>query len=259
MSVFNVRIAFFIATSFGLLLLFQNCQKIKVESIDLASTLGAEDSENGTAGAGTGGGADGGHLDDNLGLKGGHFDFDTASAVYDSNDGESDRHQHEYDNKYDIRYVDFFNILDREQTKITSRISPTQEFLITVANAESSPGVLLDINGVTISVVDYQKKVDEFIAGNAAALETFNLGTLKDFKVKFASDTISEQVLVPIYYKCPIENKPSASGQYRNGALVIQLHDKAAIKLDPKTRVAIKGGGLEWEAFLFWHRDSRCR
>ena len=255
MSKFKLRIAFFVVSSIGLLLFFQNCQKIRVESLDLASVAGAQESENAAAGAG----ADSTPLDDNLGLKAGHFDFDTASVVYDSNAGTSDRHQHEYDNKFDIRYIDFFNMLDREQTKITSRISPTQEFLITVANAESSPGVLLEINGVTISGVDYQKKVDAFIAGNAAALESFNLGTLNNFKVKFTSDTISEAVLVPIYYKCPIVNKPSSTGQYRNGAFIVQLHDKSAIKLDPVTRVAVKGGGLEWEAFLFWHRDNLCR
>ncbi len=254
---FKLRILFFVVISFGLILSFQNCQKVKIESLDLASATSGDDSENTAAGGTATGGA--GHLDDNLGLKAGHFDFDTASKVYDSNEGASDRHIHEYDNKYDVRYVDLFNILDKEQTKITSRLLPTQEFIITVANAESSPGVLLEINGTTISVVDYQKKVDAYINGNAAALESFNLGTLTNFVVKFSSDTISEQILVPTYYKCPIANKPSATGQYRNGALVIQLHDKATAKLDAKTRVAIKTGGLKWEAFLFWHRDSKCR
>lgn len=38
------------------------------------------------------------------------------------------------------------------------RVAPTQEFNITLANAESSPGVLLNINGTLIPVLEYQKK-----------------------------------------------------------------------------------------------------
>ncbi len=229
---------------------FQNCSPVKMTAIDEAAS---------TALGGEGDPTAADTSRDNLGLKGGHFDFDTSSQIYDFNEGETDRHIHEYDNKFDVRSVDLFNMLDRELTKIPANVRPTQEFIITVANAENSQGTLLNINGTLISVVEYQKKVDQYIAGNYSALQTYNLGTLKDFKIEFSSDTISEAILVPIYYKCPIANKPSATGQYRNGALVIELLDKSIAKLNAKTRVATKDGGLLWEAFIFWHRDSKCR
>lgn len=265
MLVINWRKLFLLFSIIFVILPFQNCSKVQLSATD--------NGDNASLGQ-NGDGEDGGeHSDanDNLGLKGGHFDFDTASSVYDANEGKTDRHTHEYDNQFDIRYIDLFNILNSNMstssfvslndrhTKIVDRISPTQEFVITVANAENSKGVILNINGTRISSVDYQNKVDQFLSGDVNALETFTLATLNQFQIEFNSDTISENVLVPIHYACPVQNKLSSSGQYRNGAFIIQIHDKSKVKLDAKMRVATKDGGLRWEAFMFWHRDKNCR
>jgi hypothetical protein len=188
------------------------------------------------------------------GISGGHFDFDTSHMVYLASKGTTDHHVHEYDDKYKTTQVDFFNMIDNAFTELSSVISANQNFVITVANAELSPGAMLEINGAIISAVDYQKKVDAFLAGQA--LSQYSLGSLSSFKVKFNRDVLSQNGLVPTQTGCVRGNDLTANGKYRNGALTIQLHDASKVKLDSKTRVASADGGLLWEATVFWHKDG---
>ncbi len=187
------------------------------------------------------------------GLSGGHFDLDTSHLVYLENKGTTDHHVHEYDDKYQTLQVDFLNMADGF-TKLSDVIGANQSFIITVANAELSPGATLEINGSTYSAGDFQKKVDAFL--NGQALPQLSLAALTSFKVKFNRDVLSRNGLVPTQTNCVRSNNLGPNGEYRNGALTIQVHDAARVKLDAKTRVATADGGLLWEATVFWHKDG---
>lgn len=191
-----------------------------------------------------------------LGLKGGHFDLDTSSQVYQFNQGSTDRHIHEYDDKYNVTKVDFFNLLDSKLTQVSDRVAAGQTFYIIVGNAALSPGAILEVNGIDVGVVEYQNRVSRFMAGDVAALQQFSLASLQSFRLKFAKDDLGQGVLVPTQTNCVVNNKPSARNEYRNGALVVQILDSQKIGISPDTRTALPTGGLLWEASIFWHKDG---
>lgn len=191
------------------------------------------------------------------GISGGHFDLDTSHMVYAANKGTTDHHVHEYDDEYKTTQIDFFNLLDPKFTKLSDVINSSQNFVITIANAELSPGAMIEINGVLISAGDLKKKVDAFLAGQP--LTQYSIGganPLTSLKIKFSRDVLSQSGLVPTQTGCVRSNDLGANGQYRNGALTIQIHDAARFKLDAKTLAATPDGGLLWEATVFWHKDG---
>ncbi|HEX4923329.1 MAG TPA: hypothetical protein VFV50_04555 [Bdellovibrionales bacterium] len=189
------------------------------------------------------------------GLDGGHFDLDTSSRVYSFSQGRTDKHVHEYDDKYNVSFADFFNLNGDGFTKITDRVGATQAFYVIVANAQLSPGAVLEINGVDYPVVDYQNKI---LAGGLGP-RTFTLGgpnQLTSLKIKFRADALTTNGLIATQTSCVVSNDPGANGEYRNGALIVQILDAATAKLDTATKTAAVDGGLLWEATLFWHKSG---
>lgn len=194
-----------------------------------------------------------------VGLDGGHFDLDTASQVYPFYHGKTNHHEHEYDDKHDVKEVDFFNLLNGSFTEVSERIALAQEFVVIVANAELSPGVIIEINDESMLATEYQKRVRLFENGDTSALQTFSLYDLKNLKVKFSSINLMDNILVATSTKCVVSNVPGAHGEYRNGAFLIQILDKNLAKISSQYHSALPDGGLLWEATLFWHRDSQCQ
>ncbi len=68
-----------------------------------------------------------------------------------------------------------FNIDDTDGKGIEDQ---TLAFILTVANSEYSPGGILAINGVSISVVDYHTLLLRYLNGNLGEEETFSIYTL---------------------------------------------------------------------------------
>ncbi|MEQ1877490.1 MAG: hypothetical protein ABL958_12660 [Bdellovibrionia bacterium] len=191
------------------------------------------------------------------GLDGGHFDIDTSSQVYALGSGHTDHHVHEYDDKHNVNYVDFFNLLDAGFTKISSNIGPTESFIIIVANAQLSPGAIIEINGTSYPVVDYQKKVEDFRSGAASALTVFTLNSansLTSLKLKFKADALKSGGLIPTQTGCVVKNDPGINGEYRNGALIVQILNAANARIDATTKTAVSG--LLWESTVFWHKEG---
>lgn len=245
----------------GLLVLitaFQNCNGV-------GFSQGGRDSgsQNGTgtpAGSNDGGDAFGQLFQ---GLKGGHFDLDTSSAAYAPSAGQTDHHVHEYDDKYGVTYADYFNLLDAKFKNINEAVPVQSRFVLVIANAQLSPGGVVEINGQRLSVGDYQKKVDQYLAGQSSALTVFTLdgsaGTkLSSLKIGFSPDALMNNGLIGTETGCVVRNDPGKMGEYRNGALLIQAIDVALLKLDPATRAAQLNGGLLWESTIFWHWDGGC-
>ena len=195
------------------------------------------------------------------GLSGGHFDLDTSSQIYPLSAGRTDHHVHEYDDKFNVTYADFFRLLDSKFGNISEQVSPSARFVLIIANANLSPGGVLSINGQSQSVVEYQKKVAAFIGGNTAALNVFTLDgssgqKLSDLKIGFTPDALTNGGLIGTVTTCVVGNDPGAKGEYRNGALIIQAIDVSTLQLNASTGVA--AAGLLWESTIFWHWDKGC-
>lgn len=216
---------------------------------------------------------DDGDDDGGLGIRHAHFDVDTAHLVYNFNEGETDAHTHEYDEKYDTNIVDYFNIETGGKTGSSALHNifdpefgvPNNDelFYIIVGNAPLSQDVQLDINGTLISVLDYQAKVDAFMNGDMNALEVYSLGssqgatTLTSLKFVVGMDAATvENGLIPTETKTVRSNTPGPSGEYRDGALLVQAIDVDNMSLNTNLGVADGTADLYWESTIFWHNKD---
>ncbi|WP_141734970.1 hypothetical protein [Oligoflexus tunisiensis] len=190
------------------------------------------------------------------GVPGGHFDLDTATQTYAFNAGTTVKHVHEYDDKYNVTGVDFFNLLDANFVEPAEAISPDQTFKIIVANAQLSPGARLAINGQSFAATDWQKR------SQSGDLPLFSLsgvaGTQKLESLALTFDPqkpISAQ-LIPTVTDLVRKNAPGPGQTYRAGALTIQIIDAKTGQIDPTLGVARIGEtGMLWESTLFWHKN----
>ena len=222
----------------------------------------------------TGGEDDDDDDDDDLGIRNAHFDVDTATEVYNFNEGETDAHTHEYDEKFDTNIVDYFNIETGGKTGSSALHNVTDQdygvpnneelFYIIVANAQLSQDVQLEINGTKMPVLDYQAKVDAFINGESNALEVYTLGssqtatTLTSLKFIVGMDAASiDNGLIPTETKTVRSNTPGPNGEYRDGALIAQAIDTDSMLLNADLGVAASDAGLFWESTLFWHNKDK--
>lgn len=235
----------------ALVMLFQNCSNAQFTS----------DPNFDVTGSGSGSGISPSNelppppIDENdRGILGGHFDFDTATRFYDFNRGQTTNHVHEYDDKYDVTGIDFFNMRDRDFDSLSSSIAPSQEFIITVANAAFSPGALIEINGTQHPVQTYQSSQSL----TRYTLTATTVTRLSSLSLRFKANTFSANGLIATSTDCVRSNKPGPNGSYRNGALLVQIHDAASFRLDPATGAAAANGGLLWEGAVFWHKNQTC-
>lgn len=195
------------------------------------------------------------------GIKGGHFDLDTSTLIYPLSSGKTNHHVHEYDDKYNVTFADYFNLLDPKFDQINKTIAPDTRFVLIISNAQLSPGGVLSLNGQAQGVLDYQRKVADFMAGNGSALPVFTLSgiagqKLQDLKIGFPMNVLANGGLIGTDTSCVVKNNPGRLGEYRNGALIIQAVDADHFALDPVTKVATSG--LLWESTIFWHWDGGC-
>ncbi len=230
---------------------------------------------------------------DDPGLLGGHFDLDTASAIYPFGGGTTDAHVHQWDDKNDLTTIDYLDIAgDEELTEINHAalgIGPDDVFMLTVANNALSPGGVLEINGTSLTVGDYRGLVDRYLAGLLLPGETFPLYKLSaptateaangvielgSLKLSFDAFAILSGDLVPTSTGCVRANDPGALGEYRNGALLLQALDGNSVSggfvYDSETQRYVSGStaihsslgyatdGLLWESTVFWHWDGGC-
>ncbi|RMG23437.1 MAG: T9SS C-terminal target domain-containing protein [Bacteroidetes bacterium] len=216
------------------------------------------------------------HIDssDQTGLKGGHFDVDTYSAIAPVNNGETDGHVHEYDNKYDVVGVDYFNLRDSKLHNIDQDISKgSQKFKIIIANADLSPGGRLVINNTydpnDPSTYIPVKTYDDIPLDQLPVYSLDGVsGTTKLSKlgIYFEPEAIQNNQLIPTNTGDVKKNVPGLNGEWRNGALTIQAlavnnNGSDAFTTDAgKSAGGVQGvatSGLLWESTIFWHWDGK--
>jgi hypothetical protein len=230
------------------------------------------------------------------GLENGHFDYDTTDARRScpgstTCDGTA-KHTHEFDDDHNVTWANTFDGLGGHLTidgctedagakkkkkgkkggggggggKIGtcgdsySRTVPDGvPFKIVVVNADLSPGGWLTINGVETDVMDY----DDVPLGN---LPTYVLGgvspnVLNSLEVNFDVNAIANCELIPTNTGDVRSNTPGIFGEWRSGALTVQLVADNAIgtpgfSTGDHDAVINEDDGLLWEGTFFWHWDG---
>jgi len=232
---------------------------------------------------------------DDPGLLGGHFDLDTSRLIYPFSNGTTDGHVHEWDDKHDLTTINYFDLPDGQGNPLDEinvgggPIQPETLFMLTVANTDLSPGGVLEINGTSISVVNYRALENRYLTGTLAPSESFpvykrnkpsdseasnGVVQLLSLKLSFDAFAILSGDIIPTVTGCVRGNDQGALGEYRNGALMIQALDASDISggfvFDDATQRYIAGStqlhstlgyamdGLLWESTVFWHWDGPC-
>jgi hypothetical protein len=175
------------------------------------------------------------------GLIGGHMDVDTDSAVKgDGLGGKTDGHVHEYDDKFNRTYVDYYDIDPGDGGKLRNvtevGIEDDEKFIVLIANADLSTGGELTINNKVHHVVKYQRMLHKALAnwdGAGPLLDDdgdsliFSLDSIEasdgGLKSTFDSLAIIHGGLHPTQTGC-VNNGPNVTnGRWRNGSLIFQL------------------------------------
>ena len=192
------------------------------------------------------------------GLAGGHFDLDTSSSIYAFNDGVTDGHVHEWDDKNNLTVVNYLDLAGGGGNPLYEidhpaiGIAQNAVFIITVANSDLSPGGRLEINSTSITVTDYEKEFDKWVrksdmvdpvTGLALGLDKqasfprYMLGAptdaqkadgihqLTSLKMSFDTFALVNGQLLGTNTGCVKSNQPGFNGEYRNGALMVQALD----------------------------------
>ncbi len=180
------------------------------------------------------------------GILAGHIDVDTDTVLGDT----TNHHTHEYDDLYDLTYMDYFDLKDGGDllTDATVGIDPANQKLIAViSNADLSPGGVLTIGDKQWNVVEYQKMIQlklEAWDGVSALLD--NDGDSLDFtlnqvnsavggsgtvRISFDDQAIITGGLIPTQTDCVNDNSDLTNGRWRNGALTLHILDLASIEV----------------------------
>ncbi|MBT8087035.1 MAG: hypothetical protein KJO46_03330 [Gammaproteobacteria bacterium] len=186
--------------------------------------------------------------EEETGLLGGHIDVDTSSEIYDFDDGATDNHVHEWDNKHDSTVVNFFDLIDDGFANIDEAdMEPALSdhiFIVNVANAHLSPGGVIEINGVGVPVMEYRAKIKRYLNGNLGESESFprykltpptaaeaaaGIVQLTDMRMTFEKAGLLLGGVHPTATGCVKGNEIGQNGEYRNGALTIQALDATSV------------------------------
>lgn len=205
-------------------------------------------------------------LADEEGLPGGHFDVDTSSylATFPGS-GSTDVHIHEYDDKHDVTWYDAITPAGGSLHSVSDDVPIAQRFKILVINPHLSPRAQLVVNGETTPAVTW---ADTPIAALPVYSQNGAGGTIKldSLSVAFPSDSIVGGGLIPSVTACIRNNDPGAGGEWRNGALTVQLVPVDATGADGfTTNTGLSAGGVHGvssavlhEITVFWHWDHGC-
>ena len=207
-------------------------------------------------------------------LWGGHVDVDTSTSIAPVGSGDTDAHQHGYDDKLAVTGVDLLDMKDAKTSPLPDVLAKDQAFKLVIANADLSDGARLVINE-TYDDEDYTTwtKATAYDDTPIADLTVWSLdgvaGTTKLEKagVYFHALAIPLDQVHNSSTGCVKANDPGVAGEWRNGALTIQAlavdsDGNDAFKTDPSLSAGGVQGvatkGLLWEMTLFHHWDGAC-
>ena len=199
----------------------------------------------------------------------GHMDVDTSSRIYPYRRGNTDGHVHAYDKRYNTAGADFFNLQGGKLRNVTQNVTPGTKFKIITANGNLSPGARIVINNAyNPSNPGTYTNVTQYDNTPISGLPVYSLngvnGTtlLSSFGIYIDPATSNSGGLIQGNTGHVKNNTPGIYGEWRNGALTIQVvlvNDDGSDGFTVNTSFS-NGGlqgvattGLLWEATLFHH------
>lgn len=207
-----------------------------------------------------------------VGLGGGHIDVDTSSMLYPFRRGSTDGHVHAYDKKYNVTGASFFNFASSNLRNIQQVVPAGSKFKIIVSNPDLSSGGRLIINeAYDPSNPRSWNKVKTYSNTPVRDLPVYSLeglpGTtrLSEFGLYFDLTAISGGEIIPTSTGQVRSNVPGRLGEWRNGALTIQVVKVNADGSDAFTtnqayssggKQGVATSGLIWETTFFHHSKA---
>ncbi|MDF1862871.1 MAG: Ig-like domain-containing protein, partial [Verrucomicrobiales bacterium] len=201
------------------------------------------------------------------GIWGGHFDLDYDTSL----GGDTEGHHHAYDDDFDVLGVDYFNALGNKFSGVNDEVNTSQQFKIIVANGDLSPSARISINQIYdendpstyISVTDYDDIALEDLTvfslnGNGGTTQ------LTDLSIMFPVTAMAEAGFLPSQTGAVRGNTPGADGEWRNGAITLQLVEVNGGADNFTTDLSLSNGGVQgvatsglvYESTIFWHWDG---
>jgi hypothetical protein len=201
---------------------------------------------------------------EDLGLLDGHFDADTSAFLSPIDVGTTDGHIHEYDDVFAVAGVDFLAPLHPELQALPDLVEdPQLELVLVVINPDLSPDARLVLEGAYDPADPATwTPIGEYGDTPVQDLPTFTIGELDLLQVWFPTNAIPQGGLVGSETACVRNNTLGPQGEWRNGALTLQVADANRLQVDASLSVGGHGvavEGLLWEGLLFWHWDGTCR
>lgn len=215
------------------------------------------------------------------GIAGGHFDIDIhykASKTFGSQ-----KHQHEYDDRYNVVGMNFNNPSD-SAFAMSKALLPATEFKVLILNAYLNPASQLSLaNGPFVSIKSFQGQANASDANFINTLPTFTRSAIEPFIWRLPPDAFSSRDwwqdggavragLMPTQTSCvkpgPLVS-PGPEGSLYNGALTLQLVKREtpasalepnALNQDPRygwrVKASERANWLLAEYTVFWHHPS---
>ncbi len=206
------------------------------------------------------------------GLAGGHMDVDTSHLLYAFRRGSTDGHVHMYDKKYNVVGESFFAFKTPTLKNIPTIVQNSVKFKIIVSNADLSRGGRLVINKTYNSLdPSTYTLVTKYDDTAPSALPIYSLdglaGTtrLTQLGLYFDTSVIGSGGLIGTVTGAVRSNTPGLLGEWRNGALTVQL---VRVNQDGSpaftTSTSLSNGGVQgvatsgllWETTFFWHHQA---
>jgi Tfp pilus tip-associated adhesin PilY1 len=215
-----------------------------------------------------------------LGVSGGHFDIDIYYGNF-----SSQRHVHEYDDKYNVTGVNFLAASDSNLNLVKAISSLGTQFKVLLANQYLNPAAKVSLGGGSfVNVKDFQgltttATVADFVTGlpiyNRAMVGSFVYALPLDaFKSKdwWGDGGVVRAGLIPTQTGCVKSGynaTPGPNGEIYNGALAFQVikpdtpasalelnYPAGGAKYGWRVKAALRATYLLAEYTSFWHHEN---
>ena len=194
------------------------------------------------------------------------FTMTGSSLVYEYERGRVDFETTDLLDIYENGVIDLIRSPDPQVRHLLDRIPFKGEFYVVVVNGQNSPASLIQINDSYYFARDYTSRSKQFAKGMDVPFQKYSFDvrsgakTLKNLKLHLLDGADEDATFVSTNRLCVVRNLPGPKGEYRNGALTVQLIETNVTTFDPITYGAGKGARLLAEFSVFRESElAKCR
>lgn len=177
-----------------------------------------------------------------------------SSKVFDYHKGQVDFESLNIQETFNLGYFDLLKSADPRLRQLMDRIPFESSFYIILVNGQNYLDMSLWINSIKIPLNIYSENSKLFAEGHLRNWPVYSLSGLKNTKKlnQLAIDFgPSIHNLSKTQLSCARLNTPGPKGEYRNGALVLQIVNSSAMSFDTITKTAGKTAHMFAEVTIF--------